>query len=120
MTGLPTQPAGLQLGGRVVDPGALEVGPAFQRQRAVACAGRDDDRLAVDEFILGQVQPQPAAVPVGVEPDCLAGAGQLGAELQRLENGAAGQVGAGEAEREAEVVLDPGAGRGLPARADGV
>jgi hypothetical protein len=64
------------------------------------------------------VQAEQVAVPVGVELDRLAGAGQLGSELQRLEHGQAGQIGAGQAEREADVVLDPGAGRGLPAGAD--
>nr|WP_246115568.1 hypothetical protein [Trebonia kvetii] len=83
-------PAGFQFGGRIVDPGSLEVGPALQRQRAVASASRDDDGLAVKEVTFGQVQPYPAAVPVGVEFDRLARAGQLGAELQRLQDGAAG------------------------------
>src|SRR5690349_24708053 len=66
------------------------------------------------------MKAEQAAVPVSVELDRLAGAGQLGTELQRLEHGQAGQISTGQAEREAEVVLDPGAGRGLPAGADGV
>jgi hypothetical protein len=66
------------------------------------------------------VQAEQVAVAVGVEFDRLARAGQLGSELQRLEHGPAGQIGTGKAEREAEVVLDPGACRGLPAGADGV
>src|SRR5215831_1538257 len=39
---------------------------------------------------------------------------------QGLEHGQSGQIGAGQAEREAEVVLDPGTGRGLAAGADAV
>src|SRR6266581_1960404 len=56
---------GFQFGGRVVDTGALEVGPAFQRQRPVAGAGRDDDGFAVNDFPALQVQAEQVAVPVG-------------------------------------------------------
>ncbi|MGH3404409.1 MAG: LysR substrate-binding domain-containing protein [Streptosporangiaceae bacterium] len=100
--------------------GTLEVRPALQRQRPVAGAGRDDHGFAVDDFPVLQVPAEQVAVPVSVEPDRLAGAGQLGTELHRLEHGPAGQVGTGQAERETEVVLDPGAGRGLPAGAHSV
>ncbi|CAB4916799.1 unannotated protein [freshwater metagenome] len=109
---------GLQLGGRVVDAGALEVGPAVQWQPAVARPGGQHDRAGEHLGAVAQHQPQLGAA--GVQLDDLARAGQLGAELERLQGGPLGQLGPGQPGREAEVVLDPGAGRGLPAGAHGV
>jgi hypothetical protein len=49
-----------------------------------------------------------------VEPDRLLGHGGPGAELVGLDQGAAGQLEAGQPRGEAQVVLDPGAGASLP------
>jgi len=49
-----------------------------------------------------------------VELERLAGTGQLGAELQRLKDGAAASGRREKDERKPKVVSDPGAGRCLP------
>jgi len=74
------------------------------------------------DFPALQVQAEQVAVSRSVLSLTRLGTGlaSLGSELQRLEHGPAGQIGAGKAEREAESSFSiRELGRGLPAGADG-
>jgi hypothetical protein len=80
----------------------------------VGDASREDDRLGADRTAVGQ--PQRLSRPVHLEGGGLAGGQQLGAELDGLPPRAVGELTAGYAVGEAEVVLDP---RGLARLAAG-
>ena len=79
----------------------------------VGDAGGEDDGVRADRAAVGEAH-RPGR-PVDLEPDDVAGGEQLGAELDRLPPGPVGELGAGDAVGEAEVVLDPRALPGLPA-----
>ena len=109
---------GFDRGGRVVHALALEVGEPVDVESPVAGAGGDDHRAAGD---LGSVGEADDEVP-GLLPQrggCARG-GEVRAELLRLHQGPLGQVAAGDAGREPEVVLDARAGAGLSAGRDHV
>ena len=108
--------AGFDLGGRVVHAVAFEVVEAARRR--VAGSGRRWRRSRRGRRPRSRrrggrrgVRPAPAA-PVAAH-----GAVRMRAELLRLDDRALGEVAAGDAGREAEVVLDPRAGAGLSADA---
>ena len=114
----PGAPARLELGGRVVHAGHLVALEAVDRELAVVRAGRRDERAAGDLRAVGQRgHDVPGDV---VERGHRAGAGDHGPELLGLDRCPGGEVLAGDAGREAEVVLDARARRRLPADRDGV
>ena len=102
-------------GGRAVeDPPPGEVGQPRARR-----ARRYDTPVASTTACAAISVPSPKrtsrAAPASLETDHLPGAEQLGAELDRLPPGPIGQLRAGDAVREAQVVLDPAALPGLTA-----
>ena len=105
--------ARLHGGGGVVDAAALEALVAGHRELAVARPGGDDDGAAAD--LLAVVEAQRVGRLVAVDADDAARDGEPGAELLRLDLGAAGQGLAGDSGGKAEVVLDLRAGAGLAA-----
>ena len=86
---------------------------------AVAGAGGDHDGpgCAISRAV---VEPHGVVAVALVQADRLGRHADGGAELLGLDHRAVGQLGAGDAGREAEVVLDPGRGAGLPAGGDRV
>ena len=95
----------LRLGGRVVDAHLLEVVRPRDGQPPVPRPGRDDHRRGRDSA------PSASRTWTGCVPADgrgLGGHGEVGAELPGLDQRPLGQFGAGDAGREAEVVLDPG------------
>ena len=108
--------AALGLGERraVVDARPGHLGATGGRQLAVGDPGREDDRLGVDRAAVGQ--PQFLGGTAHLKAGCLDGRQQLGAELDGLPPRAVGELAAGQAVREAQVVLDP---RGLARLAAG-
>jgi hypothetical protein len=108
--------AALGLGERraVVDARAGHLGAAGSRQLPVGDPGREDDRLGVDRAAVGQ--PQLFGRAGHLEAGRLDGRQQLGAELDRLTPRPVGELAAGQAVGEAQVVLDP---RGLAGLAAG-
>ena len=62
------------------------------------------------------LEPDHVAVAAGLERQRAVGRGRTRAELARLGDRAAGEVVAGDARREAEIVLDPPRRAGLPAQ----
>ena len=92
--------------GQLVDAGRLEA--------PVLDAGGDDHAVRLDLASVGEHDGTGRA-PL-VDADDLAHGHHLGAEAPRLGRRPAGEIGAREADREAEVVLDPRALPGLPAR----
>src|SRR6185437_9644851 len=91
--------------GQLVDPGRLEA--------AVVDAGRDDDRLR-PELVVARHLHEPGRAAL-VDLRHLLDGQELGAEALRLRRRPPGQVGPGEPDREAQVVLDPRALAGLAA-----
>ena len=83
----------------------------------VARAGGDDHRASGDVGPVGRGGRRDARPPPAARSP-RTGAVRCGAELLRLHDGALGEVAAGDAGREAEVVLDPRAGPGLAADRD--
>ena len=108
--------AGGRLGqrGAVEDAPADEVVQARRVQPAVGDAGGQDHRVRGDlAAVLEPDHPRlPSTAPGWVT---LARGQQLGAELQRLPARPVGELLAGDAVGEAQVVLDPGALARLPA-----
>ena len=90
----------------VVEPGGLEA--------AVGDPAGDEHRAGLD--VGRAVEQHRAHRAAGLEADDVAGQHHLGAEPGRLRHRAVGEVGAGEALGEAEVVLDRRALPGLAAR----
>ena len=106
--------------GPVPDAAPLEALDVGDRRPAVARAAGDHDGARRRPR---RRRPARAGSGPGAEADQLGHRRReddLGAELLGLDEGAAGQRLAGDAGREAQVVLDPGAGAGLPAEAAGV
>ena len=98
----------------VVHAAAGQLLDAGRVQAAVVDPGGDDDRLRAQPVVTGQLhEPRRPAL---VDGGHLLHGQELGAEAGRLRRGPAGEVGAGEAHGEAEVVLDPRALAGLAAR----
>ena len=108
----------LELGGGVVDAGALEPVHAGDVQAAVAHAGREHHGVRLHLGPVGQSHDEVAVD--AVERLGLAGDREGGAELAGLDHRAVGQLAARDARREAEVVLDLGRGPRLPSRRDRV
>jgi hypothetical protein len=82
-------------------------------ERAVGHAGGQHDRVRGD--LAAVAEPHTRAEPRDLQRDDVAGGEHLGAELRGLPAGPVGELGAGHAVGEAEVVLDPRALPGLPA-----
>ncbi len=98
--------------GAIVDAAAGEAVGAGNIELAVLDAGSEKDAMAGDLTAVGKLDKAVLAV------DAHAGGAlgdKLGAEARGLGVGAAAKVSAGDAGRKAEVVLDAGAGAGLPA-----
>ena len=104
---------GLHRGRRVVDAGALEAREVRQVELAVARAGVDHDRACPDR--LAAVERQGVRRSLAVQPGDEPRDGEPGAELLRLRLRPAGERLAGDAGREAEIVLDLGRRPRLPA-----
>ena len=101
----------LRLRRRVVDAHLLEVLRARHVEPAVPGAGGDDHQGAGHGGSVAEPHRVLAVVPL--DGRGLGGHGELGAELPRLEHRPLREFGAGDAGREAEVVLDPRRGPGL-------
>ena len=104
---------GLDERGAVVDPLALQLGDPGRVEPPVGDAGGDQHAVAGELAAAGERDD--ALRSARLELVDLLDRQQLGAEAARLVVRAAGEVGAGEAVREAEVVLDPRALAGLAA-----
>ena len=104
---------GLHQRGGVVHARALELLEPRDRQPAVLHAGRDQDRARPQ--LLAVVQPDRVVVGTLLERRRAGRDRELGAELLGLQDGAVGQLGAGDAGREAEIVLDARRRPGLAA-----
>ncbi len=111
----PLPGAELRLGraGGVEDADPLVVLEALDRQAPVVGAGGEQDRSR--RYLVALFEPHDVAVIAGLERLGAVGGRRAGAELARLGDRAAGQLGAADAGREAEVVLDPPRGAGLAA-----
>ncbi len=105
--------------GPVGDAGTLEGREIRDVRPAIAGAGGDDHGARPHGAAVGELQAQriagAARGAAAVEPRDLQRDGDLGAEFQRLAEGASGQRLAGDAGREAQIVLDPGRRAGLAA-----
>ena len=106
----------LEVGGRVVDAGALEALEVLDGQALVARAGGDDHRSRRD--LAAVLEDDHVEAPLGAQTHDLARGVQPRAESQRLDGRARGEVSAGDAVGEARVVLDPRARAGLAADRD--
>jgi hypothetical protein len=108
--------AALGLGERraVVDTRAGHLRAARCLQLTVGDPHRQNDRLGVDRGAVAE--PERPGRTVDFQAGRLDGRQQLGAELDGLPPGAVGELAAGHAVREAQVVLDP---RGLAGLAAG-
>lgn len=105
-------------GGGVVDPETFEPFDAGGGQPPVAGAGGHHDVGGGDRAAVGEPHH---AVPVPpFEAGGLGGDVDPGAEPVRLDDGAFGELHAGDPGGETEVVLDPGGGAGLAAGRHGV
>lgn len=91
--------------GRVEDAGPLEMVEVGNRQAAVLGAGREHDRVRRD--LDAALEAHGVALVAGLEGDRPVGGRRAGAELARLGDRAAGELGAADSRWEAEVVLDP-------------
>ena len=98
---------------RVEDAGAVQPRAAVDRQLAVGGAGGEDDG-ARRQFVAAVEGDDVAAVFVAQAEGALGDRGAQ-AEPARLRDRPLGQLGAGDAGREAEVVLDPRRGARLAA-----
>ena len=106
---------GFGLGGAVVDAGSGEAVRAGDVEQAVGDAGGDEADVAGELAVIAHADDVVAVLAADVG-DALGE--ELGAEAVGLEEGALGELVAGEALGEAEIVLDARAGAGLAA--DGV
>ena len=97
---------GLGERGAVVDAHPGHLGAAGRVELPVGDAGGQDDRLGVDRGAVAE--PDGPGLAVHLEGGHLGGGDQLGAELDRLPPRPVRELPAGQAVREAQVVLDPG------------
>ena len=104
---------GLGRAGGVEDADPLVLLEPVDRQPPVFGAGREQHRAGRD--LVAVLEPDEVAVVAGLERLGAVGRRRAGAELARLGDRAAGQLGAADPGREAEVVLDPARGAGLAA-----
>ncbi len=111
----PLAAAELRLGraGGVEDADPLVAVEVGDRQAPVFGAGREQHRAGGD--LVAVLEPDEVALGAGLERRGAVGRRRAGAELARLGDRAAGQLGAADPRREAEVVLDPPRGAGLAA-----
>ena len=114
MTSSPRQRSASRRHRRVVDARAGEPLDVVGAQRAPARAGGHHDRAGERVLPVVEVDPHEPLVAAR-ELDGAVEAREDGVEAACLERRLACQLGAGDAGREAEVVLDPRAGAGLPA-----
>src|SRR6202048_1765312 len=98
-----------------VDSRSFEVYPAVQRQRFVVRASSDQHGAGLDGGAVTEHHTQ--VLTAGVQVDHPTRAGKLGTEFHRLQGRPLGQFLAAEPGGETEIVLDAGAGGGLPADA---
>src|SRR5262249_42247863 len=107
---------GFHLGGRVVHAVAFEVGETVGIESPVAGPAGDDYRAPGD---IGPVRQADHEMPgLLTQRGGRTRAGEVGAELLRLHHSPLGEVAAGDPGREAEVVLDARATRGLAPNGD--
>ncbi len=99
--------------GAVVDPGAGELREAGRVELAVGDARGDEHAVGAERAAAAELHDPPGALDA--QRDRVLDGQQLGPEPARLVGAAAGEVGAAEAGREAEVVLDPARLAGLAA-----
>ena len=99
--------------GGVEDAQPLVVGETVDREPPVLGAGREHHGARGDLVVV--LEPHDVAPVAGLERHRPVGRRRPRAELARLGDGAARELGAGDAGREAEVVLDPARRAGLPA-----
>jgi hypothetical protein len=97
-----------------MDALTLETLQAGGLEPAVAGPGGGDHAACSHLAALHELDAVVAVRPV--ETNRLLGHGGPGAELVGLDQGAAGELEAGQTRGEAQVVLDPGAGASLPAK----
>ena len=96
---------------RLLRPGRVEDADAFvgvdvgDRQPAVVGARREDDGAGT--HLVATLEPDEMAIVAGLERERAIGRCGTGAELAGLRDGPGGELGAADAGREAEVVLDP-------------
>ena len=103
----------LERAGRVEDAHALVALEPLHGQPPVVGAGREQDRTGGDLVAFLQLDDVPLLARL--ERLRAVGTGGPGAELPRLRDRAAGQLGAGDAGGKAEIVLDPPRRARLPA-----
>src|SRR4249919_695770 len=96
-----------------MDRGALEILQAFDLQAAVSRAGGYHDRPRLDALTRGEIDA--AGVIAAFELHRFVGNGNLDTELLRLVEGTSHKGDAGDAGREAKIILDPGRGPRLTA-----
>src|SRR5207249_4386355 len=95
------------------DARAFVVAQAVEGEPPVVGAGGEHDGARCDLVLL--FQSYDVSSVAGFERDRAVRGRGTGAELDRLTDGAAGQLGAADPGREAEVVLDPARRSGLAA-----
>ena len=106
----------LELGRGVVDAATLELGETWDLQSAVLHAAGDDDGPGGDVVLVVEADLEP--VRVARQSGHRPGRDEPGPELDRLQHRRPGQLAAGDAAWEAEVVLDPRRRAGLPSQGD--
>ena len=104
---------GFQRRGPIMDRRAFELLEPLDIQPPIARAGRDHDGARLGPLAGWQLHV--ARIVAAFELHRLVGDRDLDPELLRLAEGAAHQRHAGNAGREAEIILDPRRGAGLPA-----
>ena len=103
----------LRRAGRVEHADSLEVGEILEREPPIVGAGREHDGAA--RHLVALLQPDDMVSVARLERDRAIRSSGPGAELARLADRATRQLVAGDAGREAEIVLDPPRGSRLSA-----
>ena len=101
-------------GGGVVDAQALELFAPWDVQFSIVRTRRDQHASSRD--VLAIIEPEDGPAFVELQACNLRGGRELGTEFLGLQNGAVRKFGAGNAGREAKVVLDLRGSTGLSAR----